>query len=740
MKKWLFVTFALCMLTTQSFTQPRVAWTRTYCPDHRCWFNDIYATTDGGYAMTGRIEDGHGTSSLWLLKVGRDGDLEFSANPYDANRGPTGYSLIQTDDGGYLIGGISHEWGRQFGVTRTDEEGEEIWRHDYGGASWDKCYAVIELKSDDFLLAGETRSFGAGDYDGYLIKIDGDGEVIWDRTYGTETYEGFRAVREVNGGAVVAGRSGENNSYDYWLIKVDEGGEEIWSEEYGNEFESEVLRDMTSCREGGFILCGWIRNQNQENGYVHLVRVNADGAVLWTARHNATQYNWNLGGITQMWDNGFVIVGNNAFFMRVDQAGNLLWSGYANAPGSCYLMSVVATEEGGMIAAGSTIIANNEHASNEALLIKLISDRSPPRIIGIEPDTTEFSILRGDSVLFDVDVVDVQGDSILYVWELDDEEISTDTSVVVQFPELGDFVVKCRVSDGELADSIQWVIHVVECYIDTFHPDSLDLILRRNETIDFSVDVRAVDDDPPIEYFWLFDGDWLLDDDDEIIDEDSASVTFNQRGREHSVEAVASRGNESDNVVWNVLIQALVVDWWPSRFEMTVSVDTVMQFAVDLFDPEADSISILWTLDGDSVSSDFDVFLEFDEIGQHQIIAYAADTVDNDTLIWDVLVVDPNAVDDGNGTHLPDQIMLYPPMPNPFNSQTTVRYALPTAGQVRLELLDINGRLVMELVNRSQVVGWYDVVVDGKDLVSGVYFVRMLSHNDAIIKKIVLIR
>ncbi|MDP8229154.1 MAG: T9SS type A sorting domain-containing protein, partial [Candidatus Electryoneaceae bacterium] len=180
-------------------------------------------------------------------------------------------------------------------------------------------------------------------------------------------------------------------------------------------------------------------------------------------------------------------------------------------------------------------------------------------------------------------------------------------------------------------------------------------------------------------------------------------------------------------------------DWWPELFEMRVPVDTVMQFVVDLFDPEADSLSILWTLDGDSVSSDFSVFLEFDELGQHQVIAYAADTVDNDTLIWDVLVVDPNAVGE-TGHHLPDQVTLYPPVPNPFNSQATVRYALPTAGQVRLQVYDINGRSVATLVNRHLVAGEHSTVINGADMTSGIYIVRMVAHGETCTRKILLVK
>jgi len=688
---------------------------------------------DGGYAMTGRIEDVQGTSSLWLLKVDRDGGLQFSANPYEGNRGPTGYSLIQTDDGGYLIGGISHENGRQFGVTRTDDEGEEIWCQNYGGGSWDKCYAVIELKSGEFLLAGETRSFGAGDFDGYLIKIDGDGEVLWAHTYGTEIYEGFRAVRELDGGAVAAGRIGPYN--DYWLVRVDEDGEEVWSQSYGNENVSEGFGDMTSCREGGFILCGYVRNGN-EAGFVYLVRVSSDGDIFWEARHETYQNNPNICGITQLWDNGYVIVGGSTFFMRVDAAGNLMWSGYANAPGSCYLMSVVPTPEGGMIAAGSTIIHGNENPSNEALLINLIPDRSPPQIVGMIPDNPEFSILRGDSVFFDVDVIDLQEDSILYVWQLDDEEVSTDTSVVISFPELGDCIVKCIVSDGDLSDSCAWLVHVCEFYITGYSPDSLDMTIRRGSSIDFALDIAAVED---IELNYL----WILTDRnrrrEEVGETDSITVNFDLAG-DFQLEGFVWRGEESDNVNWSIHVRSAIWYWWPREDSLTVPVDTTLLFAITPFNPDSESLEYLWMLDGDTINFEQEIEILFEEMGLHEVVAYVHDGCEADTIRWEVTVIPSVGAPEPNAGLLPTEPTLYPLVPNPFNSQVQISFYLPNIEFVKLTVFDLNGRNVNNLTSSILPRGRHKYKWNATNFSTGVYLIGLETNSTRITRKVVFVK
>jgi hypothetical protein len=112
-------------------------------------------------------------------------------------------------------------------------------------------------------------------------------------------------------------------------------------------------------------------------------------------------------------------------------------------------------------------------------VVKIIPDSSPPRILSFIPTEQEFSVLLNDSVLFAVYATDLQDDSLTFIWTMEDESIASDTSTTINFDELGNHVIKCRVSDGELADSVQWLVHVEEFYIDSYSPDSLAWTVRR---------------------------------------------------------------------------------------------------------------------------------------------------------------------------------------------------------------------------------------------------------------------
>jgi hypothetical protein len=78
--------------------------------------------------------------------------------------------------------------------------------------------------------------------------------------------------------------------------------------------------------------------------------------------------------------------------------------------------------------------------------------------------------------------------------------------------------------------------------------------------------------------------------------------------------------------------------------------------------------------------------------------------------------------------------------PNPFNPRTTIQYNVPKAGNVRMQLYDIQGRLVRTLMNRDHEPGYFEFNLDGRDLSSGVYFYSIEAGNYHDTKKLVLLK
>ena len=139
-----------------------------------------------------------------------------------------GYSVQQTTDGGYIItGGTGPSMVNDVWLIKTDNAGNKMWDRTNGGTSEDFGLSVQETTDGGYIITGTTRSFGAGGYDVWLIKIDNAGDEMWNRTFGgTEDELGFSVQQTTDGGYIVTGTTSSFGvgNYDVWLIKTDKDG------------------------------------------------------------------------------------------------------------------------------------------------------------------------------------------------------------------------------------------------------------------------------------------------------------------------------------------------------------------------------------------------------------------------------------------------------------------------------------------------------------------------------------
>ena len=144
---------------------------------------------------------------------------------YGGSEVEKGYSVQQTSDGGYIIAGGSSP-GDVY-LIKTGASGDSIWTRTYGGSEDDGGYSVQQTSDEGYIIAGWTFSFGAGSYDVYLIKTDASGDTIWTRTYGGSDVDVGESVQQtLDGGYIIAGytRSFGAGRGDVYLIKTDADG------------------------------------------------------------------------------------------------------------------------------------------------------------------------------------------------------------------------------------------------------------------------------------------------------------------------------------------------------------------------------------------------------------------------------------------------------------------------------------------------------------------------------------
>ncbi|MCK4413595.1 MAG: T9SS type A sorting domain-containing protein [Candidatus Eisenbacteria sp.] len=184
----------------------------------------VEQTSDLGYICVGyTMSFGHGNEDVFLVKIDASGNLDWMK----AHGGPgtdSGFSVQQTSDDGYIIAGFTDSFGAgsyDAYLIRTDAAGDTVWTRTYGGTNYDKGYAVDILPNDSFIVSGTTRSFGESSGDVYLLKLDSFGDILWSRTYGTDSEEKGWSVQATNdGNYIVSGYTAGYGTTDAYLLKV----------------------------------------------------------------------------------------------------------------------------------------------------------------------------------------------------------------------------------------------------------------------------------------------------------------------------------------------------------------------------------------------------------------------------------------------------------------------------------------------------------------------------------------
>jgi hypothetical protein len=165
-------------------------------------------------------------------------------------------------------------------LIKTDANGNLQWAKIYGGTYWDEAFSVQQTFDGGYILAGYTLSFGAGYYDAFLVKMDANGNVQWANTYGGTGYEVASSVQQTfDSGYILAGYtlSSSTGYFDIFLIKTDANGNIIWAKTYGGT-NGEGASSVQQTSDGGYIVAGGTDSFGAF-GDIFLIKTDANGSI-----------------------------------------------------------------------------------------------------------------------------------------------------------------------------------------------------------------------------------------------------------------------------------------------------------------------------------------------------------------------------------------------------------------------------------------------------------------------------
>lgn len=313
-------------------------WRRVFGGPTHDLIEDIEPTSDGGYVLCGsRFLPGQGGFQFWLVKINRQGDMLWEKN-YGSPASDFSRAVVPTSDGGFALVGRTDD-GSDVGIflVKTDPNGNEEWSAVYGGPDEDEAWGVAETTDNQLVVIGTSSSFSTGDRDIYLAKISLTGAFQWYNTFGGADDDlAFSVIPVSTGGLLVGGttRSFGAGDYDVFMVKTADNGTLEWQKTYGGAF-GEWGAYLLEMPLGGFALAGATQSFNNLQDDIYLVRTDATGNQLWQrtfgqARKDiphsiqlAPDGGFLLAAHSRVDTNG-VVESSQAYVLRTDQAGNLL--------------------------------------------------------------------------------------------------------------------------------------------------------------------------------------------------------------------------------------------------------------------------------------------------------------------------------------------------------------------------------------------------------------------------------
>lgn len=208
------------------------------------------------------------------------------------------------------------------------------WMRTYGGTGDDVAYYVQQTADSGFIVTGFTQSFGAGDKDVYLLRLDANGDTLWTRTYGAFTEDlAYSIALSSDGGFLIAGSTYLSaRGEEVYLIKTNANGDTLWTKTYGTSADDRAY-SIKNTSDGGYIIGGYAGKTGLFTGDIYLLKINGDGDTLWTKTIGGGEPQAEVArSVTETFDGGYFIAGNystslnEAFLLKTDSLGDILWT------------------------------------------------------------------------------------------------------------------------------------------------------------------------------------------------------------------------------------------------------------------------------------------------------------------------------------------------------------------------------------------------------------------------------
>ncbi|SHM44821.1 T9SS type B sorting domain-containing protein [Flavobacterium xinjiangense] len=418
-KSYRSIFIALYLIIFLSFSvkmsSQTIQWQNTIGGNDTEWADFIELSKDGNYILGGyshsnisgdKSENSRGASDYWFIKIDDvSGNLSWQktigGNNYDHLT-----SAKETTDGGYILGGYSSSGisgektqnsrgADDYWVVKLDANRNIIWDKTFGGTGVDRLTSIIQTSDGGYLIGGSSNSNisgekadnSRGNLDMWIIKIDASGNIMWQKTFGGNNSDWVQSiVKTTDGGYILAGSSHSNISGeksensrglgDFWFLKIDSTGTIVWQKTIGGN-NGDYAKSIIATSEGNYIIGGdsssnisGDKTEKTVNNStdVWLLKINDLGQILWQKDIGADSTE-AFADIRMTSDNGFILGimsysgisgykteasrgDRDYWIVKLDSTGKFEWDKTVGGDSLDQTQSIVQAKDGGYVALG----------------------------------------------------------------------------------------------------------------------------------------------------------------------------------------------------------------------------------------------------------------------------------------------------------------------------------------------------------------------------------------------------
>ncbi|MFX0087327.1 MAG: hypothetical protein ACFFAU_16875 [Candidatus Hodarchaeota archaeon] len=339
-----------------------VVWEKVYGGTARDWGSSVINTSDGGFAILATTKSfGEGAQDFWLLKTDVNGNLQWNKT-YGGTGDDNGFAVFQTADNGFAMLGHSNSVGNglnDFWIVKTDSQGNHQWNNSYGGTENEIFRSAVSTLDGAFVLTGATWSYGSGDQDIWLLKVNSTGQAEWNRTLGgLGEQRGLSVVQTTDAGFAISGGTG--------IYKTNSTGHQEWNNVFGTAGH-DFFNNIIQTSDGGYLLSGGsdLHGAVGENDLI-LAKLLGNGTVDWIKTYGGLLKDYSCcdKASTETSNGDFLFTGQtysygdgtngDLWVLKTDSSGNELWNKALGGSSTDTGRAILLNDDGTFMLIGET--------------------------------------------------------------------------------------------------------------------------------------------------------------------------------------------------------------------------------------------------------------------------------------------------------------------------------------------------------------------------------------------------